>query len=82
MLVDTDGAPADVDVDDAAYLVEDARRAVMGLGHAGIDTFCVGLDSGGDTYLDRIFGRRSVTQIDRIERLPDRLPMLYLRLTA
>ncbi len=82
LLVVTDGEPSDVDVDDAAYLVEDARRAVMGLGHAGIDTFCVGLDSGGDTYLDRIFGRRSVALIDRIERLPDRLPLLYLRLTA
>lgn len=82
LLVVTDGEPSDVDVDDPAYLVEDARRAVTTLAHQGIDTFCVGLDSGGDSYLHRIFGRRAVAQIDRIERLPDRLPMLYLRLTA
>ena len=47
-----------------------------------IDVFCVGLDSGGDSYLTRIFGRRNAVQIDRVERLPERLPMLYLRLTA
>lgn len=82
LLVISDGEPSDIDIDDPVYLVEDARRAVIGLSHAGIDTFCVGLDSGGDNYLSRIFGRRNVVQIDHIDRLPERLPMLYLRLTA
>lgn len=82
LLVISDGEPSDIDIEDNAYLVEDARRAVIGLGHAGIDTFCVGLDSGGDSYLARIFGRRNAVQIDHIDRLPERLPMLYLRLTA
>ncbi len=82
LLIVTDGEPSDVDVGDHKYLVEDARHAVLELGHKGIDVFCVGLDSGGDNYLARIFGRRSVLQIDRIEHLPEKLPMLYLRLTA
>ena len=81
VLVISDGEPSDVDCADPHYLVEDARRAVQSLGAQGIDVFCVGLDSGGDAYLARIFGR-NVTQLDRIERLPERLPMLYLRLTA
>ena len=82
LLIVTDGEPSDIDVTDENYLVEDARRAVQTLAHEGIDVFCVGLDSGGDSYLSRIFGRRNAVQIDRIERLPEKLPMLYLRLTA
>ncbi|MBX5454215.1 MAG: VWA domain-containing protein, partial [Acidobacteriia bacterium] len=82
LLVITDGEPSDVDIADRRYLVEDARKAVLSLAHAGIDTFCVGLDAGGDSYLERIFGRRNVLQIDRIQRLPERLPALYLKLTA
>jgi nitric oxide reductase NorD protein len=82
VLVITDGEPADIDVEDRKYLVEDARKAVQELGHAGIDVFCVGLDGGGDSYLTRIFGRRSAVQIDRITALPDKLPALYFRLTG
>lgn len=82
LLVVTDGEPSDIDVQDRKYLVEDARRAVAGLRQEGIDVFCVGLDSGGDNYLTRVFGRRNVVQIDRLHKLPEKLPMLYFRLTA
>jgi nitric oxide reductase activation protein len=82
VLVITDGEPADVDVVDAKYLVEDARQAVQELSHEGIDVFCVGLDSGGQNYLPRIFGLRNYTMIGRVESLPEKLPTLYLRLTG
>jgi nitric oxide reductase activation protein len=82
VLVITDGEPADIDIDDRRYLVEDARKAVQELGLDGIDVFCVGLDGGGDSYLARIFGRRNAVQIDRITALPEKLPALYFRLTG
>ena len=82
LLVISDGEPADIDVDDRNYLVEDAQQAVRRIARAGIDTFCVGLDSGGDNYLHSIFGKKNTAVIDRLARLPERLPMLYLRLTA
>ncbi len=82
LLVISDGEPSDIDVEDKQYLVEDTRKVVQQLSRLGIDTFCVGLDAGGDNYLHKIFGRKNVTVIDNLDRLPERLPMLYLRLTA
>ena len=82
LLMISDGEPSDVDIADRRYLVEDARRAVMAIQHLGVDVFCVGLDAGGDNYLTRIFGRRNVVQIDRLERLPEKLPLLYFRLAG
>lgn len=82
LLVISDGEPSDIDVEDKQYLVEDARKVVRSISQLGIDTFCVGLDAGGDNYLHKIFGRKNVVVIDRLERLPEKLPMLYLRLTS
>src|SRR5215469_3479563 len=82
LLMISDGEPSDVDIADRRYLVEDARRAVLSLQHQRIDLFCVGLDAGGDSYLTRIFGRSNVIQLDRIERLPEKLPLLYFRLAG
>ncbi|WP_051332304.1 nitric oxide reductase activation protein NorD [Cucumibacter marinus] len=82
VLVVTDGEPSDIDVSDRKYLVEDARKAVHELAHQGINVFAVGLDSEGEGYLSRIFGRRNVAQISNVAALPHKLPMLYLRLTA
>lgn len=81
LLLVTDGEPSDRDVPDRRYLVEDARYAVAGLIARGVDALCVGLDSGAENHLARIFGPRNTIMIDRIDRLPDRLPSLYFRLT-
>ena len=80
LLLLTDGAPSDVDVDDVAYLRADARRAVDELGAKGLTTFCLSLDPKADDYVSEIFGRRWRV-LDRIERLPEQLPLLYLNLT-
>ena len=57
-----------------AELVELLKQCVL-------DTLGVGLDGGGESYLARIFGRRNYLVINRLESLPEKLPMLYLRLT-
>jgi nitric oxide reductase NorD protein len=82
VLVITDGEPSDVDVPDRAYLVEDARRAVQALSHQGVDVFCVGLESEAQSALPRIFGNRNFLKMSRIDALPEKLPMLYFRLTV
>ena len=80
LLVLTDGEPADVDVDDAAYLRADSRKAVDELSAKGVATFCLSLDPKADQYVSEIFGNRWRV-LDRIERLPEQLPLLYLSLT-
>ncbi len=81
LLVLTDGEPSDVDVQDERLLIEDARQAVRELDRDGIFTWCISLDTRADAYIGDIFGRR-YTVIDHVERLPERLPLLFAALTA
>ncbi|MDO9466223.1 MAG: VWA domain-containing protein [Thiobacillus sp.] len=80
MLILTDGRPSDVDTHDERLLVEDARQAVKELDQQGIFSYCISLDPKADEYVGDIFGRQ-FTVIDHIERLPERLPQLFMALT-
>lgn len=80
LLLLTDGEPADIDVTDPEHLRADAKKAVDELDTQGITTFCLSLDPKADEYVREIFGNRWRV-LDRIERLPEQLPMLYLSLT-
>ena len=81
ILVITDGEPSDIDVHDPKYLHADTRKAVEEATRAGVYTYCMSLDPKADAYVSRIFGARNYTVMDRIDRLPEKLPGLYLRLT-
>ena len=80
VLVLTDGEPSDIDVSDPLVLVEDARRAAVGLHAAGIDAYGVVLGQGGASAASRIFGRGKTMMVHRVEDLPSRLSELYFRL--
>jgi nitric oxide reductase NorD protein len=81
MLILTDGEPADVDVSDEKLLIEDARKAVQELDQKGIYTHCISLDPNADEYVNDIFGSHYVV-VDHIERLPEKLPQLFISLTS
>ncbi|WP_334195402.1 hypothetical protein, partial [Pararhodobacter sp.] len=70
-----------IDVTDPLYLRADARRAVEEATRQGVTPFCLSLDPGADAYVSRIFGPRNALVLDRVDRLPERLPQLYAALT-
>ncbi|MET0028905.1 MAG: VWA domain-containing protein [Candidatus Thiodiazotropha sp.] len=80
LLILTDGEPSDIDVHDERLLIEDSRKAVQEADQEGIYTYCINLDPHADSYVRDIFGNH-YTVIDRVERLPEQLPRLFMALT-
>jgi hypothetical protein len=80
LLILTDGEPSDVDADDAYSLIADTAMAVKELHQAGVYTYCINLDPDADDYVKDIFGNQ-YTVIDHVERLPEKLPQLFMSLT-
>ncbi len=80
LLVLTDGEPSDIDVGDDQLLIQDTRKAVQELDQQGIYTYCINLDPKADDYVQDIFGQQ-YTVIDKVERLPEKLPQLFMALT-
>ena len=78
----TDGAPSDIDVFGAGYLIEDARAAVQQGRRAGTQTFCVALDAQADPYVRRIFGWNNYRIVDEPGRLPTQLSIFYDRIAT
>jgi nitric oxide reductase activation protein len=70
-----------VDVRDPQYLRYDTKKAVEDLARQGVVTYCMSLDPRADQYVSRIFGPRNYLVLDQVERLPERLPLLYAGLT-
>jgi len=81
ILLVSDGEPADIDVRDPQYLRHDTKKAVEELATRGVRTFCLTLDPNADDYVSRIFGPKGYMVVDHVNRLPERLPMLYAGLT-
>jgi nitric oxide reductase activation protein len=81
ILLVSDGEPADIDVRDPQYLRADTKKAVEELATRGVRTFCLTLDPRADDYVSRIFGTKGYMVVDHVNRLPERLPLLYAGLT-
>jgi nitric oxide reductase activation protein len=82
MLVLTDGEPSDIDVDDQQYLISDTKKAVDELSSKGMYSYCISLDRKADGYIQDIFGKGGYTIIDNVEKLPEKLPLIFTALTS
>lgn len=80
LLIISDGEPADIDEHDPHYLHLDAKAAVEEASNQGIVSFCLALDPKADHYVKRIFGLNHYSIVDKVERLPEKLPALFARL--
>ncbi len=80
LLILTDGEPSDIDMEDDRILLEDTHKAVQEVDQEGIYTYCISLDPRADEYVSEIFDKR-YSVIDNIERLPEKLPELFISLT-
>lgn len=82
LLIVTDGEPADIDERDPQYLRFDAKKAVEEIANTGVMTYCLTLDPKADDYVSRIFGVNRYAVVDHVQRLPEKLPSLFLSLTG
>jgi len=81
LLVLTDGEPADVDAKNPQTLIKDTKKTVEELRNDGIYSYCITLDKRADDYVHEIF-ENHFTVIDKVERLPETLPRVFLELTS
>jgi len=82
LLMVTDGEPADIDERDPQHLRHDTKKAVEELYTKGVMSYCLTLDANADAYVKRIFGMNNYTIIDHVDRLPEKLPVLFATLTS
>ncbi|MCG6938177.1 MAG: VWA domain-containing protein [Gammaproteobacteria bacterium] len=82
MLILTDGEPSDIDVEDEKYLISDTKKAIDEISSRGMFSYCISLDKKADDYIQDIFGPGGYTVIDHVEKLPEKLPLLFTALTS
>lgn len=77
----SDGRPLDDHYKDE-YSLEDTKTALREARQRGVETFCVTIDRGAESYLRRMYVDARYCVIDRVEALPMKLPRIYRQLTA
>jgi len=82
----SDGEPFDTSRGESAYkeriAEEDTRIAIREGSDKGIHFFCITGDPDPGKYLDNIFSDAGYTIIDDASSLPERLPILYKKITT
>ncbi len=81
----SDGYPQDAmygsDDDDKEYAIHDTKMALLKAAKRNITPFCLTVDSAGNDYLRTMCRDIGYEVLDDIETLPERLPMLYKKLS-
>jgi nitric oxide reductase activation protein len=86
MFLVSDGYPQDAmygwDDDDKQYAINDTKMALIEATKKNITPFCLTVDSAGTDYLRIMCQDIGYEVLEDIEALPERLPMLYRKLSV
>ncbi len=77
----SDGKPEDYDGYHGTYAIEDTKKALLEARGRGITPFCITIDKQAHDYLDHMYGIGNYCFINRIDKLPYRMPQIYRNLT-
>ncbi len=84
LILVSDGFPQDCDYGpnrgDHEYGVQDTAKALLEAHAAGVETFCITVDTSGHDYLNRMCPEQRYMVIEEIEELPMALTKVYQRL--
>lgn len=84
LILVSDGFPQDSDYGpnrgDHEYGVQDTAKALLEAQSAGVETFCITVDTSGHDYLNRMCPEQRYMVIEEIEELPSALTKVYRRL--
>ena len=78
----SDGKPEDYDDYKGDYAIEDTRHALIEAKNRGIHPFCITIDRHAHDYIAHMYGEVNYIVIDKVEKLPGRIPQIYRNLTA
>jgi nitric oxide reductase NorD protein len=82
LIILSDGKPEDYDGYKGAYAIEDTRHALIEAKSKGIHPFCITVDKEAHEYMDHMYGEVNYIFIDRVVKLPLRMPEIYRNLTT
>ena len=80
LLIFTDGRPTDYDRYEGSYGLSDVRKAIKESDNCGVVTFAIAVDPSAKQFLPNLFGTGNYQILMNIQKLPEILTRLYVRL--
>lgn len=81
LMLFTDGRPTDYDRYEGAYGLSDVRKAIKESEAQGVVTFAIAVDPSAKQFLPNLFGLGNFQILTNIQKLPDILTRLYVKLS-
>jgi len=81
MIILSDGKPEDFDEYKGDHGIEDTKKALTEAKRKHITPFCITIDTEARDYIQHMYGDVNYIILDDINKLPQKLPEIYRKLT-